>query len=777
MKRIIATWALMTVFLLNASAQFLELDYPRLSQKLDTVFVDFKVMKDGQKINAGYFDKSSLELEEIGYNGDEDISLVDVLDIRGYDQDYANENYSLVVLVDRSVTEEKLKAQRKALMEIFQAFPNAKFYVSAMDASRTPTTHVKNSYQLISWMDSYFSKPSTEAKFIYKAMASLIEECLWTGIQDFYPEIEYNKGLQDETKKAFIILTDGKYMNDKGGYIGGDEFFRIKTALINGLDPNNEIQVNLVYFGDYSSLESFNNEVNYVLRGDDRFFQKYDLTALKEYMVLRPEPKAMDYRMVILNPLRKLYGGQKITLHAYLEKENISAYGKRDFTMGSLLHPLAVNENKSMRINLWVSCIAAGLLFVLLVFFFFKIFFPGIKNIHFKRKHVKTFEKSNVLPSRAEDYVGQKCYYCKDDFVKGDKIITKCEHTMHYDCWKENGYQCPEYGKTCSEGRFFYNEDNVWDKRNTPYYLKSLLVGLLVGIVAWTIFRCFAYKPIFLDTVSKMFMLSDIVGIDVTGAAFADKLHDLFAFCVVVGFCVTFVASWIIERHYKTVYRLLILLLRAIGGAVGGFVAAFIGGQIAMATGKDYNYFVVDIIPWLLLGIVVGFVVSYKTNVSMVKAMLGGFLFALLGFCTLYVFDDRYFSFHNIGIMASVLCMLSVMIFSGGFCAIVSEPSRVSQRYFLQVQGAFKTRDVAIYKWINRTGGYRVATIGRSDCCYIDMDWDDSPGIDGVQAEVYVEDDTPYYKILSTNQTKTLTHGTSFSIGKTVFTYIEKDNI
>ena len=238
-------------------------------------------------------------------------------------------------------------------------------------------------------------------------------------------------------------------------------------------------------------------------------------------------------------------------------------------------------------------------------------------------------------------------------------------------------------------------------------------------------------------------------------------------------------ASWLVERRKKTTSRLLVIVLRAFLGALAGFLAGLIGVVVAMATGKDYNCFIVDIIPWLLMGLLVGFVVSYKTHVSVRRSMVWGLLFAFFGFCILYLFsfDDSNFQFQNIGLLASFLCMTAVMLFSGGLCAFLAVPDRTSERYFLQIEGTPKTRDVAIYKWMNRVGGYRVVTIGRSDRCYIDMDWDDTPGLDGVQAEVYIENDQPFCKIMATNQAKPLKHGTSFSIGKTTFTYLEKDCI
>ena len=763
----------------SLKAQDLVLDYPRLSQELDTIFVDFKLMDNGQKMNVGTVDKSAISLEEIGYNGKENITLADVLDIRNYDPDYAAGNYSMVVIVDRSVTQERIEAQRNALTELFQGFPKAHFYVTAMDGSRTPTATIHNSYQLISWMDSCFSKPSEEPKFIYKALASVIEEISGGETHDFYPEVPYNNELADNTKKTLLVLTDGVYMNDNGEYIGGEEFFRIKMSLINSRGDGTPYQVNYIYFGDDFKLSDFQNEIQYVSKQDDRFFPKFDFQALKEYLVMRPDPMAMDYRMVILNPSRKLYDGQKITLHAFYEANGMEAYGFKNFTMGSLLHPMAVKTNTSVAVEIWVGCIVSGLVIILLLYLVFRILIPRMKNRFFKKRFVKTFVKANTLPRRASDYVGQKCYYCKDSFAPGDMIVTKCEHTMHYECWKENGHQCPEYGKSCDEGRFFYNEDHPWDKRNAPFYLKPMLVGAFVGLVAWVVFRGTTINTLFHSLIGDLVALSGKVGIDSSGKAFVDKIHDLLFFCTVVAGIVTLGASWLVERRKKTTPRVLFIVLRAFIGALAGFLAGLVGAMVAMATGKDYNCFIVDIIPWLLMGLLVGLVVSYKTHISVKRSMVWGLLFAFFGFCVLYLFsfDDSNFQFQNIGLLASFLCMTAVMLFSGGLCAFMAVPDRVSERYFLQIEGTPKTRDVAIYKWMNRVGGYRVVTIGRSDRCYIDMDWDDTPGLDGVQAEVYIENDRPYYKDMATNQAKPLKHGSSFIVGKTTFTYLEKDCI
>lgn len=761
-------------------AQELVLDYPRYQPGLDTVFVDFKVVDNGKKLNLGSIDKESVSISETGYNGSNSgTTLVDVQDIRDYDPDYSAGNYSLIVLADRSATADQMQSQRKAITEIYQGFPKAHFYLTAMYGSRTPTAEIKDYYQLTQWLDSNFDKPSSQEKFIYKALASVMEEASKTDNHDFYPEVQYNDALKNDTKKVVLVMTNGVYKNADGSYIGGEDFFRIKMTLISEQELRGNIQVNYIYFGDGFVKDDFKSEIQYVFKSGDAFYPEYNFETLKEDLIMRPDPKAMDYRMVITNLSQKLYDGQKLTLFAYLQQEDLDAFGSRSFTKGSLLNPVRVHDSLQRQLVVMGQCLFIALNLIGLLFIIFRITFPRCRYKVFKKKYVKRFDRANLLPSKASDYVGQKCYYCKEAFQPGDEIVTRCEHTMHYDCWKENGYQCPEFGKECDNGNYFYNEDRRWDRRNAPYFLKWLITGCFTGLISWIVFRLTIHNDLFYDLISDTVLLFQKVALDASGNAFIEKIHDMLFFGLIIGFIVTLVASWLVERRKKTAKRIGYIVLRALCGMLAGFAAFLIGSWIALAAGKDYNNFLVDIIPWLLTGVGVGFVVSYRTKVSMKRSMLCGFLFAMLGFSILYMFsfDGSNFEFHYIGLLANFLCLMGIMLYAGGFYACIALHEHVSKHYFLHIDGNLKSRDVAIYKWMNRTGGYRVVTIGRDERCYIDMDWDDTEGLDGVQAEVYIENDMPCLRNMHTDQVSKLSHGTSFRIGKTIFTYIEKDRI
>ena len=85
------------------------------------------------------------------------------------------------------------------------------------------------------------------------------------------------------------------------------------------------------------------------------------------------------------------------------------------------------------------------------------------------------------------------------------------------------------------------------------------------------------------------------------------------------------------------------------------------------------------------------------------------------------------------------------------------------------------------------SGGFYHVTIGKSIDCILEMNWDDASNIADKQVEIYLENDRPYCKaledgtflsngqMLQKNQVILLTPGTEFTIGNSLFTYIEKD--
>ena len=130
--------------------------------------------------------------------------------------------------------------------------------------------------------------------------------------------------------------------------------------------------------------------------------------------------------------------------------------------------------------------------------------------------------------------------------------------------------------------------------------------------------------------------------------------------------------------------------------------------------------------------------------------------------------------------------LLSYMIYCIGFAVSVAVTSPKSERYFLRVEGPIKTMDIAIYKWMSAAARRKRVLIGKSVNCELQMSWDLTSPIAPEQAEIRMVNGNLYLialeegvchdkKPLRVHLRKRLYHGFKFSIGKTQFTYIEKD--
>ena len=109
-----------------------------------------------------------------------------------------------------------------------------------------------------------------------------------------------------------------------------------------------------------------------------------------------------------------------------------------------------------------------------------------------------------------------------------------------------------------------------------------------------------------------------------------------------------------------------------------------------------------------------------------------------------------------------------------------------SERYFLNIKGAVKEMDVALFKWFMNDPAM-VVTLGKSIDCSLQMSWDLKGNVAPVHAELRMTsggnvrmtaieegvmvDDKP----LEVGKSIDLYHNTSFTIGDTTFTYVERD--
>ena len=784
---------LFSLFFITSNAQYsfsdidIVFDQVVPNANADTLRINFKFTRNGNKIRFGRFDLENITVEEFGFD-EKMIELVDVVDIR--DKNETSNNQSIIILVDKgkTITEEQLDQEYNALKKFFVEVPNARIYLSAMDGSVTKTKFIRNYQDFDNWnRDDFavdFHRPRTE-KHLYEAIASRIEEI--AGItKKSYPGVDWNTQLRDSTNKMLFVLTNGNIFDDKGWPIKDtwDNRFYLEDLYKNNTKVQG-IPIYCIYFGGDNIDESDKNVLRNICKRSggkyDKglFYESAQIDSLTSILLKSIDNLKYDYQLVLVNKTGKTYNGQPLRIEAKIKGDNNSrAHGEVSYSLGSKAKPITVVKGNYKMRKVLLGFLF-GTIFVILAYLIIQYLIPYIQYKLFLRKHVMTYSKyCDKTRGRNEDIL-QKCYYCKDEFQNDDLVVTKCEHIVHWDCWVENRNRCPEYGGNCKKGIYYYNREKLSDERNAPYFTKWLVFGLIGGMISWLLYQIIPHgflMPGFVDTlVYSLNPLHDAIS---PGAllAFRNKLQGMLLCGMIFGFCITFIFSYVIEFRKKNWKNMGFILLKSLINAIIGFVSFLLGSLVIAATGQSTSCFWIDWVPWLIFGCGITWMISFKTEIKFKNALLGGLISVILSFINLFVAN-----FPMVG-------MFSFMIYSAGLGTAIAVVHFVSEKYFLHIEGEMKPRDVAIYKWMSVTGGFNRVSIGRSIECVIEMNWDDSDNIADKQVEIYLENDRPYCLILADGvivgsnnwpikkgEIMALTHGTSFTIGKTKFTYIEKD--
>lgn len=760
------------------------------SEKADTLYVDFKILDAaGKKKFVNQLSAGNFIVSDVSTMGQDMPPKVDsVIDIR--QKKVISDQISMLFLVDRSgsISQNELLEQYTQICHIIDILPNTKIYLSFMDSTVTPSLLATKENMKFKFYEEFVVKEGTE-KYLYKAIMAKMEELSGTfGMH--YPEVPHNPALQDSTQKMLFVFTDGRVMNSDGTFIGTD-FFKWKGEIweLSEKQAHSEIPyvpIHCIYIGDPAATANIKDEMEAlcasaptkdVLKG--QFHTLFDVAQLQETLMGTIDSIAADYRLVLVNPVGKTYDGTQRTLTVTLrDNATVLAQGVMNYAFGNQHIPIIVASegNTTSNRHTILTGLLYGLIFILLAYLILQYLVPWIQYKIFCKKYIVDYRSSNS-GSPVEQ---QHCYHCKEPFQDGDKIVVKCEHVVHLECWEENRNRCPEYGiHNCSKGIHYYNKEQLSDPRNAPYFVMWMVYGLMAGLVSWFFMRLCYSETLFSSMITGLVNLlrpaDTLQGF--TTMSFVSKIQSMLLCGLLLGFFITLFFSYQIEFRKKNLKIWSLMLLRALVGSVVGFSAFLLGAVIIILLGKDTNCIYTDWIPWALFAVGIAFTLSFKTDINLKSALIGGLISVLISFVVLYLATFA----------KDVLSMFSYMIYAAGFGIAIAVVHFVSEKYFLRISGPVKERDIAIYKWMSVTGGFNKVTIGKSIDCVLEMNWDDASNIADKQVEIYLENDRPYCRaladgtrlpsgqVMEKGQTILLNHGTEFTIGNTLFTYIEKD--
>jgi hypothetical protein len=294
--------------------------------------------------------------------------------------------------------------------------------------------------------------------------------------------------------------------------------------------------------------------------------------------------------------------------------------------------------------------------------------------------------------------------------------------------------------------------------------MKWVLMAIPASIFAWLGFTFYVYED--LDRYLPSFMH--------TSTAQMPFIGFIMSFCLTMGLSFLAINPRCLRSWGSVVLRSLI-------ASVVSYVAFFIMQYFIVVLNISIFTQIFNAIPWVLSSFVIVICSTKFTRIVYSKRLV--FLSVGIGVLSVIAWNIFY---QMSELDYRVFLLFSVLFYFISMAVSVASEAPRSERYFLKVEGAVKTMDVALYKWL-RTAPDKAVTIGKSVECSLQLSWDVQSNIAPVQAEIRLIRKVPYLialepgvilygRPLRTNVRVRLHHGRSFSIGHTTFTYIEKDH-
>ncbi|MCF0218956.1 MAG: hypothetical protein HUK14_04165 [Muribaculaceae bacterium] len=662
-------------------------------------------------------------------------------------------NLNILMLVDLTLPTDLVEQQRRAVRLLSFIFNPKNMQISFMYDSTMTDPVPLTDYAV----NNYFVSHQGSGKKLYRSILDA---------RDIMLDIE------DSKYKNVIVMSDGStYNNDM---LDDDEQFSFQEELTNiSRNDSTEENVMIHYVNFDNSAMGFNNDAQGVMmqlaaNTNGTYMETPDIIDLKTAIKTACNIDTEDYLFVLYNPDDKVYYGKERALQIEIFNTDGQSIISNDynFTLGTVYRPVIVGDTPLLVLT--IRSIAVGLLFLFATYLALQLIYPYIRYRMFKKKNIFSYTGDNMAINN--NLIGDTCYICKDKFEVGDTIVAKCEHTSHYDCWVELGHHCPEYGRHCPKGSFYYNRSNIFDPRNAPSYAIWVYFGLLAAIISWLAFTNMGGFLVFLSKIT-----AKIIPIVNEG--------DISVSCFVglsIGFFFTLAFAFLALRNRPFWMQLLHAFLRAVMAGVACYIIAVIVTTFIVAVSLQNYPYIGSCINTGLCCIVIVFASVWRTPIVVRYLII--IAAAVIGVIGVYII---LFIFNVVGAEYHYGLLTGLMITGVLMSLCISHNMPRSERFFLSARGAIKPIDIALYKWFI-TDPKCVVSIGKSIDCSICLSWEIIAPIAPLEAEITnrnghilllpIEPGVMMNgKELPIDKHQRLYHGSTFSIGNTTFTYIEKD--
>ncbi len=681
-------------------------------------------------------------------------------------------NMKMLVLADLTMPQEVIDKEYYAVREIRNLYTNKNLYISFI----TPKG-ITNSLPADDYLVDYsFIRKETGDKYLYRSISHLLDD-LADSINVF----------SSSKFGTLLIMSDANVYNADSP-IDPDNY-EIQEELVEQVHSLSQKKNISIYYANYAHSEAISdpaaiNLMKFICkRTNGVYTDKFDWPTMKSQILSRFKLDIPDYKIKLINADGTVFKGTDNLLELKflnVKTDTLLVEAKKNIRVGNVFNPIIVNGRSPHVIIL--QGIVVVLLLLMITYIIFQYIIPFIRYRFFLRKYITQYTGNQMIFN--EHPVAETCYYCKAPFEKGDEIVVKCQHVMHKECWEENNQHCPEYGRHCKDGSHYYNRENLSDPRNASFYLKWIVLSLIAGLIAWIIFTLHVRS--FAANILEAFF-QYIYNIEPTDEGYQQKLTDfssnfrqLPSFGLCISFATTFLFSQLSVFRKKRVYFYTECFLRALLAGIGGWLAFIFVAMLYISLDINEESFLLSWMPWPVMGCVIALCVTWHTRIKFrrywiwVSILLGLLSMGLWGFFYIdYILDFR----------GAVL--ISHLVFALGMGLCIAKEAPRSEHYFLHVEGAIKAMDIALYKWLSNNEKGSVV-IGKSVDCDLQLSWDINSVIAPKQAEIRFHRGRPCLftieegvytdeEALPIGERMTLYHGTSFTIGRTIFTYLEKD--
>lgn len=687
----------------------------------------------------------------------------------------AKMGYKVLAVVDLTVDQQLVDMQKNMIAEMATVFNHDNLYISFMESGKVSETVLLTPYIL----DNYFVATDNKEKYLFGAILEKEEEIIsgsdvWNNKDPF----------------ALVIFSDSN-VYDEDDFPIEKNYFQKKQKLLSYADSIQErnITVNFINITNPTDdLDEPDNDeahsiFNLIAEKTNGVHQDhFNYTELQKTILGPDGDRVADDRFDFINPDKKVYSGSenelKISFYNIEDGKFITSATAK-IIKGSSYKPVIVN-GLSTPLVILKGCVII-IVILLATWLIFQFIVPFLKYKYFLKKYVIEYTGSNMSVNNRQ--VGESCYYCKSPFEKGEKIVVKCNHTMHKECWDDNEYHCPEHGSKCNEGSHYYNFKSLLDPENAPFYLKWILISILAAGWAWIVFTAHLHTVVAEMFEDLIFAFTEVPegSKEATLAIqeYDDPMGQAPAFGLTLGFFLTLGLSLLTLHVTDIKKQWLEILCRAIISGIACCFVFFTIAVIGFAVEWEIAYFV-DWIPWSICAFILVFTSTWKTPVR-IKSYVW-WVCLILGVCAMLLWAIQ---FRGANSDYRIFQLIVFIIYSLTLSLCIAYEAPRSDHYFLRMTGGIKPIDVALFKWFKNNPDY-VVTIGRSVDCSLQISWDIRNNIAPVQAEIKkrgsscilipLEDGVLLNKKnLYPGKSVTLYNGMSFFIGDTEFTYIEKD--